>query len=275
MSVPSLTLLTTGRSITRSDHPEPFIVTDGDTPTAVMFELREPYMALADNSGRLVLNEQNMVEVGLQFLREGAEIKGFIGWNKEKTKKIGSLSKQTTKAVHLMEEKFTLKLTQMCTELADYAQRAGLIPRGRFIGGNLIRFDSQYRYVGQKAVLERERDINTLEQVHLDTMQVEPHVFAPEHGPTVVNLFETSSTDTAEGIAVLFYLSADQSWTGTELCLPLKKETDLILKPTAGDVVIMNEKTQHGRCNIGNLAGADKPGEHRILLRITMPYDPI
>lgn len=284
MSIPSLTKLTTGRHITQDDAAMPVRLAEFVDNQSIIFELRAPFMNLIDETNTSILDEQNMVDVGFEFLKLSYPVKGFLGWDKTNSAMTCIYAEQTPydpngtgPVVMTMLPYLTKKLILMCAELVGIAKKGGLIPEGRSIDGNLIRFDTQHRTIAQP--VSSETRIDRWEGLHSDSMSVHPRTFATEQADVVDNSLNTVSNSTREGIAVLFYLRAETSWSGTELCLPYEKggghptEKVVIFKPTSGDVVIINDTTLHGVCNATHLGGATAEGDKRILLRITMPYD--
>lgn len=273
MNIPSLFISDQdGRARTRADAPNT-IPEDG----AVIFELRPPLMELKG------LDEQNMLNVCDAFFNPAtkqnelngasppAPWRGFIGLDKQKSGLIGimtqSLPGLDSGQRQLMSTELVTQMALMCYELKELAKKQGLVPKGRDIHGELIRFDVQVRdiQVGQF----KDSLISPTHGLHRDNMMAMPRNFTPDLSRYIEENFYKGQNRTTKGIAALIYLRAEPNWSGTELCML----DTLVFKPTTGDVVIINELTPHGVCNAHNLSGATKPGEARILLRLTMPYD--
>ena len=271
-----------GRIVTNDNSYAPAIAVKNDRTRneAIIFEVREPAM------GRSDVDEARIMEIGKAFLKEGKEIKGFLGVSTNGMTNVGVMSSrfgtredmwynETTTAIH---QDFADKLMGMCSEMFMLAKVSGLVPKGRNVSGELIRFDVQYRSVTEDVANDVHDDrINRWENYHQDSMWAIPNTFAPELEGKMKN-FRTRVNKTQEGIAVLVYLQSKSKWSGTELCLPDADNTyggTITFKPTTGDVVVINDTTVHGVCNQENLRGALEPGESRVLLRLTMPYDPV
>jgi len=142
-----------GRIVTNNNAYAPAIAVKNDRTRneAIIFEVREPAM------GRSDVDEARIMEIGKAFLKEGKEIKGFLGVSTNGMTNVGVMSSrfgtredmwynETTTAIH---QDFADKLMGMCSEMFMLAKVSGLVPKGRNVSGELIRFDVQYRSVTQ------------------------------------------------------------------------------------------------------------------------------
>lgn len=281
-ALPTLLLRTDkGRIVTKDDSPAPALAVKKDSTgqtDAIIFEVREPVM------DRSYVNEARILEVGTTFLASGEEFKGFLGKGNDGTTNVGVMTSRfgtradwwdgaTTQQMH---PDFADKLMDMSLEMFELAKANGLVPKGKEVKGELIRFDVQYRKVENAPANEvDDESIFKIFGAHLDTMWIIPKTFAPNL-EGMMGSFKKKVNPTQEGIAVLIYLQSPREWSGTELCLPdaADPERDTVtFKPTTGDVVVINDQTRHGVCNDDNLKGAPFDGGRRVLLRVTMPYD--
>jgi len=271
MSLPALILTRDKRSVTRDDMK--MVKTRDFFPAdTIIFELRPPFM------GNEALDEQNMVDVATEFLKLSSDVSGFIGYDKQKSGILGVMTPgndpfEQNRDIRIISTLLVGKMSKMCYQLKEIAKMGGLVPPGKDILQHLIRFDTQFRPV--KMAPANNNPVNTATNRHVDNMSAEPSTFAPSVNPYIQEMFHTPENKTRDGIAVLIYLRAEQTWSGTELCISSGSTGDHVLtfKPTEGDVVVMNETTVHGVCNAENLAGATTEDQARIILRVSMPYD--
>lgn len=281
-ALPTLLLRTdNGRIVTKDDSPAPALAVKKDSTgqtDAIIFEVREPVM------DRSYVNEARILEVGTAFLASGKEFKGFLGKGKDGTTNVGVMTSRLGTRTDLWDgattqqipPDFADKLMGMSLEMFELAKANGLVPKGKEVKGELIRFDVQYRKVENAPANEvDDTSIFKIFGAHLDAMWIVPKTFAPNLQDKM-DSFRTKVNNTQEGIAVLIYLQSPREWSGTELCLPstYDPERDTVtFKPTTGDVVVINDRTYHGVCNNENLKGAQFGEGRRVLLRVTMPYD--
>ena len=282
MALPALLLRTPkGRIITKDDALAPVLAvkTEGPGNDALIFEVREPPM------GRSDVDEARILEIGTALLATGKESKGFVGISRDRATNVGVMTSRfgnrgdrwENATTEFFSQQFANKFMAMCSEMFALAKANGLVPAGRKVNGELIRFDVQYRKVANTTATEvDDRFISKTSGAHLDGMQIQPVNFAPAISGTEMDIFMKKENKIAKGIAFLVYLQSMQKWSGTELCFPAAKDPEketITFKPTSGDVVVINEQTYHGVCNDDNLSGADRENQSRVLLRVTMPYD--
>lgn len=250
---------------------------------SILFEVRQPLMP------DFPINQQNILDMGKWFLERKAPLRGYVGMNKEETGWIGMASSRNPAQLFSvapsdcdgtmcgsLPTEVVSQMVILWSEVYAFARARQLVPAGATMSGDLMRFDMQVRDVATTNADPSEVD-DVTEGAHTDSMSVKSS-FAPDAHKIVSERFKTIENNNNKGLAMLIYLWANVSWSGTELCLNSSRPggPSLVFKPTGGDIVIMTENAVHGVCNARKLAGATnvaQDGYQRVLLRFTMPYD--
>lgn len=76
------------------------------------------------------------------------------------------------------------------------------------------------------------------------------------------------------GLSVLIYLKNEPDWIGTELCYVDCNGNRFAYRPKNSDVIVFNNRTEHGRCmrNIVGNPGEDHEHKSRVLLRFRISF---
>jgi len=186
----------------------------------------------------------------------------------------GAFGSFSTSGGQILDNGITSNLQTFIITLIEIAKQKGIV-KGP-LDARLVRFDVQRRRVLQQPAVPN-RLAWYQNNGHRDTMQAIPEQFYRPVKDLVDKNFKVPENRNEKGIAFICYLRADESWSGTELCIMGDKlitgqYESIVLRPTVGDIVGINETVSHGVCNAENLKGATKDNEDRVMFRVTMPY---
>lgn len=171
-----------------------------------------------------------------------------------------------------MSDEDSLAIWTILSDVVTFAKNNGIIGGDHEANTHLIFADIQTR----RANLSDPMVIDP--SLHTDGMTSPMDNWLRTTDTAFVRNVETVnrqlSRPTMGGLSVLIYLKNEPDWIGTELCYVDCNGNRFAYRPKNSDVIVFNNRTEHGRCmrNIVGNPGEDHEHKSRVLLRFRISF---